>query len=233
MKDLVLGLIAGAVGALVWAAVAYFTEYEIGWIAWGIGALVGYAVARGGEEGGRSPMIAGCLALLITALAIVAGKYGAIEMRMPDDAGLVELYMVRFEDEEYVISFLADDVAMEHASAGRVVAWPQGVDPSNAATQSEYAPEIWAEADSRWTAFSDEEKTMFRQQEQLLVQQNVEANLPAVREMLKRESFYGSFGSIDLLFFGLAMVTAFGMASDRKVPTPDPDSSETVGRTSA
>jgi hypothetical protein len=41
---LVGGLVAGAIGAGIWAVIAYFTGFELGWIAWGVGLLVGVGV---------------------------------------------------------------------------------------------------------------------------------------------------------------------------------------------
>lgn len=38
------GFIAMLVGAVVWGAVTYFTEYQIGWMAVGVGFLVGIAI---------------------------------------------------------------------------------------------------------------------------------------------------------------------------------------------
>jgi hypothetical protein len=35
------GAVAGLIGAAIWAAIGYFSGLEIGWIAWGIGMLVG------------------------------------------------------------------------------------------------------------------------------------------------------------------------------------------------
>jgi hypothetical protein len=46
--SLVMGLVGGSVamliGAIIWGAVSYFTEYQIGWLAIGIGFLVGITV---------------------------------------------------------------------------------------------------------------------------------------------------------------------------------------------
>jgi hypothetical protein len=36
-KCVVAGLIGGVVGGAIWAAIAYFANAEIGWIAWGMG----------------------------------------------------------------------------------------------------------------------------------------------------------------------------------------------------
>lgn len=46
--NLVMGLIGGGVamlvGAIVWGAISYFTEYQISWMAIGVGFLVGTAI---------------------------------------------------------------------------------------------------------------------------------------------------------------------------------------------
>jgi hypothetical protein len=70
MKGIFAGIIAGIAGALVWAIVAYFTGFEIGWLAWGVGALVGAAVAWGSE----GTQTTGVVAVIITVIAIIAGK---------------------------------------------------------------------------------------------------------------------------------------------------------------
>lgn len=41
------GFGAAVVGALLWAAITLFTEYQIGWMAVGVGFLVGFAVRLG------------------------------------------------------------------------------------------------------------------------------------------------------------------------------------------
>lgn len=45
----VYGLIAAVVGAAVWAGITIATEYQIGWMAVGVGFLVGIAVRAGGK----------------------------------------------------------------------------------------------------------------------------------------------------------------------------------------
>jgi len=43
------GLAAAAVGAALWGGITYFTKFQIGWMAVGVGFLVGYAVRFGGK----------------------------------------------------------------------------------------------------------------------------------------------------------------------------------------
>lgn len=45
----VYGLVAAVVGAAVWAGITIATEYQIGWMAVGVGFLVGIAVRAGGK----------------------------------------------------------------------------------------------------------------------------------------------------------------------------------------
>ena len=44
LMGLIGGFIAMLVGAIVWGAITYFTEYQIGWMAVGVGFLVGVAI---------------------------------------------------------------------------------------------------------------------------------------------------------------------------------------------
>ena len=66
---------AGALGSLVWILIAAFTGYSIGWIAVGIGFLVGIASGFGD----RSNPMAQISAVIISLLSVTAGMYlGAI-----------------------------------------------------------------------------------------------------------------------------------------------------------
>lgn len=48
-KGMTAGLVAALAGGAAWAAVTYFTEMQIGWLAVGVGALVGIAVRTWGR----------------------------------------------------------------------------------------------------------------------------------------------------------------------------------------
>ncbi len=64
-QNLALGIAAGAgaalAGAIIWAVVSAVTNYQIGWMAVGVGALVGYAVRRAGNGTDSSFGIAGAV----------------------------------------------------------------------------------------------------------------------------------------------------------------------------
>jgi hypothetical protein len=67
------GVLAALVGGFVWGLIVIVTDYEVGFVAWGIGFLAGIAVVRfaGGRTGG--PLQA--VAVVASLLGIVTGKY--------------------------------------------------------------------------------------------------------------------------------------------------------------
>ncbi|MCA9003544.1 MAG: hypothetical protein KDB61_16590, partial [Planctomycetes bacterium] len=71
----VLGAVIGAIlGAIVWAAIAAYTGYEIGWVAWGVGGAVGLGAFMMEGRGAMSGIVCGVLAVV----AILAGKFMAL-----------------------------------------------------------------------------------------------------------------------------------------------------------
>jgi hypothetical protein len=63
------GLVVAAVGAMVWAGVTYYTEYQIGWMAVAIGFGVGLTIRRTGKGVDASFGIAGAVLSLAGCLA--------------------------------------------------------------------------------------------------------------------------------------------------------------------
>ena len=61
VNGLVAGLVSSLVGAGIWAGVTIVTEYQIGWIAIGIGFVVGYSVRVAGKGIDQVYGIAGAL----------------------------------------------------------------------------------------------------------------------------------------------------------------------------
>jgi hypothetical protein len=146
------GLIGSIIGAAVWAAVAYFTGYEIGWIAWGVGVLCGFGVAIGTRGQGGPP--AGVLAVLLSLLGIAGGKWFANEWYLDSF----------YNSDDLVISAIADDIQARHEEAGRRFRPKSTVqdDDSDYTIASEYAPDVWQEAQQRLRALSPEEQDRIR-----------------------------------------------------------------------
>ena len=156
------------------------------------------------------------LAVGITALSIVAGKFGATMGMMPSDEEIVSLFTEQFESEEFVISYVADQVVGDFEQQGRPVSWPAGVDPGMAQNQGDYPEDVWAEAEGRWAGWTDEERMAFREARESEVRTNIEESLPEVRAAFSAGGFAGSFSPMDFIFFGLGMVTAWGIGSGKK-----------------
>jgi len=63
------GLMAAAIGAAIWAAVTVITDFQIGWMAVGIGFLVGFAVRITGKGISKSFGYVGAILALASCLA--------------------------------------------------------------------------------------------------------------------------------------------------------------------
>jgi tellurite resistance protein len=219
MKDVLLGIVAGCLGAAVWAGVVLLTGYEVGYIAWGIGALVGWAVLMGNADGHRSSTAAGALAVVITILSIFAGKYAAIQTMVPSsEDDFVEMFELELlEDDESLIAMVADMLALEFAEEGQSLMWPLGSSYETARYESDYPARVWEEAESRWAETSKENQEMFREAILDEYRANLkELDLPQMSEESFDYLWEGSFGPMDLIFFGLGIVTAWKAGSRRK-----------------
>ena len=84
-QNLSLGVVGGTaaavVGAVIWAVITVLTGYQIGWMAVGVGFLVGYAVRLLGKGvdpvfgyAGAAIALAGCLAGNLLTVVIMAAR---------------------------------------------------------------------------------------------------------------------------------------------------------------
>lgn len=96
-------LIAAAVGALAWKAIALSFSYELGLLAWAIGGAVGAAAAIAGARG----EVMGGYCAAIALLAIFAGKYMTFSsyqqeiVTMFNDAGGSTFMTELYEEAQY------------------------------------------------------------------------------------------------------------------------------------
>lgn len=206
LNGTIAGVVAGLIGAAIWAGIAYAINVESGWVALGIGALVGFAAYRFGHEGGA---ISAVIAVAITILSICGGKYAALHFELNDY--LAEEGVQASLDpgnEEIFISYVADDVVVEFGEQGKRVAWPGGAAPDYPEAESDYPADVWAVANTRWTQMSGDEQQAFKDQ----TIADYEAHLAAYRSEVMNEAFKASFGFLDIVFFLLAIATAFKLA---------------------
>lgn len=112
--NLLMGLIGGAIamlaGAIVWGAITYFTEYQIGWMAIGVGFLVGLAIkffGRGktmifGISGAVLALIGCVLGNLIFYSGVIAQEEGAAFLEvffffLLSPVASIELFTIAFD----------------------------------------------------------------------------------------------------------------------------------------
>jgi len=204
----VLGSVIGAgLGAAAWVAIAYFANYEIGWIAWGIGLLAGFGYKVGQGGGG---VMSGSIAAVIAISSILAAKMIVIQLQMgpvPTEATLLAEYE---QDEELTVSYIADEVVVEYESQDKPLNWPEDSNRETPESAGDYPADVWTEAQAKWSAMSSEEKQIYRQ----ALAANNHKFVEASYDEISRQAFKSSFGLMDIVFFLLATVTAFKIAAD-------------------
>ncbi len=79
-RTLVVGGIAAALGGIAWAVIVILTHYEVGWVAWGVGGLVGFAMARATVARSRSLAVG---AAVLAVAGLLLGKWLILEVDGP------------------------------------------------------------------------------------------------------------------------------------------------------
>ena len=205
LKWVIAGVIGGAVGAWAWAAITYWTHREIGWIALGIGVLVGMAVRMAaGKIRGWAP---GITAAIIAVLAIIGGKYVGTNLLF--DMELLNLTNeVRVTDEEMAV-VQAMKIIQERDVAGEPVNWPPGQSATTATHLSDFPVDVATEASTRWKSTPPDEH--FNQKKAR--KEELKSKIRAGAKDLRMAAFTQSFSPIYGLFFLLAILAAFKIAS--------------------
>ena len=95
--NLLMGLIGGVlamfVGAIIWGAISYFTEYQIGWMAIGVGFLVGIAIRFFGRGKSLTFGISGAVLALIGCLLGNLLFYAGIMAKI-QNASFLEMFFI-------------------------------------------------------------------------------------------------------------------------------------------
>lgn len=204
-RALVGAAIGGLIGAALWAAVAFLFNFEIGWLAWGVGVLAGFGAAKACSDLDFSTGVA---AAGMAVLAIALGKYVTVHFVVQDYMEEVASQGMQVSD-ELAISFLADDVIEMYAAEGTPMRWPGGMPPENPTTQVEYPPEVWSVAQADWSSWSPAEQNDYKAQ----LRANAAANIHRIEAEAMQAGFRASFSGMDVLFVLLAMGSAYKIGS--------------------
>lgn len=188
--------IAGLVGALIWGGIAYGANVELGWIAWGIGALVGFACIKGGGHGTGLAVASGAVALL----SIVAGKWFAIDLILPNAA------------RESLVASGAKDAytsKVELSAAWKALGETPTEDEFDAFAV-EFGIDVADAAEFRTTVLPE----LVKLEEHGSFDAWLDAKVSAfVDEAPRTEALKNSFEFLDIIFLLLGVGTAFGMVA--------------------
>ena len=212
----ILSGVGALIGAAIWFAIAAKTGYEIGWIAWGLGFLAGIGMVLGYRD---QTTTAGITAAIISVIGIVAAKAAififVIYSVVTGNTSDIDL------QRGYVTGMMARDMLRE-----------RGVDPGEA-TEAQ-GNEAQVEAERRVKQMNDTEvHKKWAEYRKAAEEEAKESKAGAEKNSKPRPTqtadgenrtrlaisdlipvfFKAMFGALDLLFVGLAVVSAFKIGS--------------------
>ena len=186
----------GGIGAVIWAIVACTTGYEIGYLAWGVGGLVGFGAYALGGRGQAAGVTCAAMALG----SILAGKMLAVG------------YVVQNEGLEELYDFLQPQAiayADCHTEADCRVFMIQNGYTEATRFDDISEEELWAFRMGAAPILEDlgESPPSFEEwQERPVVKAYFEA---ATEELSTADIVVGSLGPVDLIFALLGVITAY------------------------
>ena len=191
------GVIGGLIGAAIWTAIAYFVGLEVGYVAWAVGGLTGFGVALG-NRGGEGGLAMGALAVCLAIVSIGIGRLGTSYLYSRD----------AFNAVDFGTAVIADEIIEERLAAGEPM--PEMPDDEFAEQLSDlYPAAIWNDATVRWHQLTPAEQAEYE------VGQGIAMALQTALGALF------SFGMLDIVFFGLAIFTAFKLGSAPQLGEPE------------
>lgn len=218
VKGLIASLVAAAVGAAAWAAIAYFAHRELGILAWGVGLLVGFAMALG--VGAKATPASGVLAAVVAVLSIVGGKYAAAYFVVQHEVAGLTSGGQKITDHDVKIQ-IADEIVHEREAAGKRVEFPRGLTMETAEKKEDYPSDIWNETEQRWKDLTPAE----RQDAIRSLEDFRRTVLTLHGSDIRNAMFRDSFSPFDLLWVFLAVVSAYRLGAQGRgesAPGPTP-----------
>jgi hypothetical protein len=183
--------VGAGVGAAIWGAIAYKSQYEVGWVAWGLGGLAGLGMLIGFRT---ASLIGGVVAAGLSVLSIVAAKFVVFGLLLDTLVG--QMLAPAGTPREDLVNLMAFKAARE--------------DPATESAHKETADEMYAreleKAEPIVAALSDDEVA------RRITVLNAEARA-FFRTGMNRQFFQIMFSWKDVIFIGLALATAFKIGS--------------------
>ncbi|CAN5694663.1 hypothetical protein BH11PLA1_BH11PLA1_03270 [soil metagenome] len=202
------GSIGGAVGVAAWAGLILAAGVESGWVAWGVGAVVGYGVAVCARE--RANALSGTIALVLAMASICVGKYVAVSVMVDRFTTSSKFVAQRAEAEATGIKIMYAHREVERLrAANKPAVFPGGVSEDDAETAAMFPPGAWEKGEAAFAAEPDENKQAAHQ----FVGAAVSAHVSERVAEAKADAWKASFGPLDIVFLLLAIFTAFRIGS--------------------
>jgi hypothetical protein len=212
------GLGAGLLAALIWAGFSYATGRELGWIAWGVGLIIGLGVRLANPDayGGWVP---GILAAVLAVPSLLGGKYLAVRFIMARE--FASLAIPEEDNVELAKVGLANEVVAEYEAKKKTLNWPKKTRLITSATKGpqtgdEFPADVWRETGLRWDRLTPAEQ----QQRLSVAKENRIGKVNDAKARAVERGFEASFSPFDLLWAFLAIATAFRVGS-RLTPAED------------
>jgi len=167
MLPLIGALIGGAIGATIWAAVSYFLNFELGYIAWGIGGLVGLGatISNDHQKAGGGAII-GAMAAIVAMGSIAGGKYAAAYFavhKWVGESGMFEEVTAADVEDDWLLDTMATDLCNEKIDAGETIDWGGDLAFIDAAYwPDDYPLDVQDEAVDRWDSMESSEQRDYR-----------------------------------------------------------------------
>ncbi|MEM7476684.1 MAG: hypothetical protein AAF483_16985 [Planctomycetota bacterium] len=206
LKWIIGGIVGGLIGGFIWVLIGYYANAEVGYVAWGIGLLVGICVQIAANTNERDDGAFQAIgAAVIALLAVIGAKYvvfllvvGQVKSEMDNFTSDID-----FNSDETNIMMIADDLIEERVAAGKPVAWPPGMSIEEADEQADYPPRIWKEASKQWNDLSPEEQESEKAARKLAFEMIMQGFFD------DNVTFAQTFSPFDALWIILAVATAF------------------------
>lgn len=192
------GVLVGIPAAALWALIAYVTHYEIGWVAWGVGALIGLAVAKSAHEPSAS---LGATAAALAVGALILGKVLILEFALPPI-----LRNEILKDREATASMFLVDMGINRSFSPEVQAELEQIrerdDTLSSDAQDELQGRMQAEASARAAAATKAER-------ERLVRVHSAGILSSLGFFTTLKELFSLW---DVIWIGLAISSAFKIA---------------------
>ncbi len=201
-KVMIGAVVGGVIGAIIWAVITTTTGYEVGWVAWGIGILVG-GLAR---AAGGSGQATGVMCALLALASIFVGKMVAARTAMNN---FIEEAAAEGLTEELYEEFMLD--SDDFAKLQSEDEYPQFMVDHSYTDASEPGDVTPEELDNFIREHVPDLRTLHQEQPDYMTwrQQEKQSVTRAMQQISLVEFVVDDLGLLDIVFAVLGLATAY------------------------